>query len=69
MTNKEMDTAILDRLAISMAPLSYIHTTLERPGSPSNDRQLDRRLSALKRAGKIRYLRKADGGPGWALVE
>lgn len=68
MTNKNMDVAILDRLRIGTAALRHIHTKLELPGNPSDHRQLDQRLSALKCLGLIQYLKKDAGGPGWALV-
>jgi len=29
------------------------------------EREIDRALQALRRKGKIKYLKKADGGPGW----
>lgn len=68
MSNAEMDHAILSRLDNGVTTLRDIHTSLELPGIPSNDRQLDQRLKALKKSGQICYLRKSAGGPGWALV-
>lgn len=67
MNNEDMDVAIIARLGNGMAIIRDIHATLELPGAPSDHRQLDRRLSALKRIGRIRYLKKDAGGPGWVL--
>ena len=37
---------------------------------PFNDfRQVDRALQRLRKAGKITYLKKKEGGPGWVLIE
>lgn len=32
-------------------------------------RLLDRRLQALKRSGRVEFVRKSNGGPGWRLSE
>lgn len=31
-------------------------------------RDLDHALQRLRKAGKIKYLKKADGGPGWVRI-
>ncbi len=61
MTNAEQDRLLLKKLDESHAAL----TLSELPGE---ERQKDRRLQALKRQGKVKYLVKATGGPGWVLT-
>ena len=61
MTNEEQDRVLLAKLDESRNPL----TLSELPGE---ERQKDRRLQVLKRQGKVKYLVKATGGPGWVLT-
>ena len=66
MTNADLDKELLRQLDNRPRTLATIHTHLNRPGPiPSDDVQLGRRLQYLKSKGKIRYLTKPEGGPGW----
>lgn len=42
---------------------------LERETGGESFRMVDRRVQALRKAGKIRHARASEGGPGWVIVQ
>ena len=45
-----------------------VYGRLPHVGWEWNDHRVDLALQALRKAGRIKYLKKADGGPGWVRV-
>lgn len=74
----KLDQLIIERLRNSetAATFTQISTTvndeaarLERATGSESFRIVDRRLQALRKAGKIRHARASEGGPGWVIVQ
>lgn len=60
---KEMDQLIFDELT-KKDPKELWKIMTEVPGCHGY-REFDKSLQRLRKAGRIKYLKKADGGPGW----
>ena len=68
---RDDDAKILDTIGIvskgpNGPPLYYELLSLLR--WRGEERRLDRALQRLRKRGLVRYLKKADGGPGWATI-
>lgn len=64
-----MDNDIVDKhvfkAVLPKTPRKFLEVRQNVHRSPIEMREVDRSLQRLRRAGKIKYLKKADGGPGW----
>lgn len=75
----KLDQLIIERLRTNgfALPFSHIDTRsvheeaarLEKETGSDSFRIVDRRLQALRKAGKIRHARASEGGPGWVIVK
>lgn len=61
------DVQVLAKIEAVEKPPLYFHL-LSALGWRGQERRLDRALQRLRKAGHIRYLKKADGGPGWSSI-
>ena len=74
MSGLDVQLALLRTIADSDNPVcfadlrSVVAVTLDTYSLAVADRSTDRALQRLRREGRVRHVRKAQGGPGWVMA-